>query len=65
MSQFLFLHPTYKRLVDFVSETVFLSFIKFYRQNDYKRHLNEINHEYHLLDSEVLSDLENLDVTKF
>ena len=42
MGQFLFLHPTYKRLVEFVSETVFLSYIKFYRQNDFKKQLNEL-----------------------
>ena len=43
MSNFLFLHPNHKRLVDFTSESVFISFIKFYRKNDLKKQLQEMN----------------------
>lgn len=57
MTQFLFLHPTHKRLVEFVSETVFLGFIKFYRQNDLKKQLNEITNAFYLLETEKDSDL--------
>ena len=62
MGQFLFLHPTYKRLVEFVSETVFLSYIKFYRQNDFKNQLNELNKEYYSLNLDKETDLLELDV---
>ena len=62
MGQFLFLHPTYKRLVEFVSETVFLSYIKFYRQNDFKKQLNELNKEYYAQNLDTKNDLLELDV---
>ena len=65
MSQFLFLHPTHKRLVEFVSETVFLSFIKYYRQNDFKKQLNELNKEYYSLDLDKETDLLELDVSYY
>jgi hypothetical protein len=49
MSHFLFLHPNYKKLVDFISESVFINFIKYYRKNDLKKHLQEMNAAYYAL----------------
>ena len=62
MGQFLFLHPAYKRLVEFVSETAFLGYIKLYRQSDFKKQLNELNKEYYSLDLDKETDLLELDV---
>ena len=62
MSQFLFLHPAYKRLVDFVSETVFTSYIKSYRQNEFKKQLSELNNQYYSLNLDKETDLLELDV---
>lgn len=41
ISQFLFLHPSYKRLVEFAAETTMTNYIKYFRQNIFKRRLNE------------------------
>jgi len=46
MAQFLFLHPTYKRLIEFVSETVFLTFTRLFRHNELKKFLNQMVNEY-------------------
>ena len=37
MAQFLFLHPNYKRLIDFLSDSVVSSFLKQYRQHELKQ----------------------------
>jgi hypothetical protein len=42
MAQFLFLHNNFKRLVEFVSETVVSSYIKYYRQNEFKDKMNKL-----------------------
>lgn len=41
ISQFLFLHPSYKRLVEFAAETTMANYIKYFRQSIFKRRLNE------------------------
>ena len=41
ISQFLFLHPNYKRLVEFAAETTMANYIKYFRQNIFKHRLNE------------------------
>jgi hypothetical protein len=41
MTQFLFMHPSFKRIVEFISETVFSSYIKYYRHNELKKELND------------------------
>ena len=41
ISQFLFLHPSYKRLVEFAAETTMANYVKYYRQNLVKNQLNE------------------------
>ncbi|CAF0715052.1 unnamed protein product [Brachionus calyciflorus] len=61
MTQFLSLHPAQKRLVDFISENVFISFIKYYRQNNLKNQLNELNEEFNSIDSEKQADLVELE----
>ena len=40
-SQFLFLHPNYKRLVEFAAETTIANYIKYFRLNIFKIKLNE------------------------
>lgn len=39
IAQFLFLHPNYKRLIEFASETTVLNFIKYYREKIFKKEL--------------------------
>lgn len=39
IAQFLFLHPNYKRLIEFASETIVLNFIKYYREKIFKKDL--------------------------
>jgi len=41
ISQFLFLHPSYKRLVEFAAETTLANYIKYFRQSIFKRRLND------------------------
>lgn len=41
ISQFLFLHPNYKRLVEFAAETTIANYIKYFRLNTLKIKLNE------------------------
>lgn len=65
MTQFLFLHPTNKRLVDSESESVFLSFIKYYRQNDLKKQIQELINAFYAIDSDQQSDLIELEVGLF
>ena len=46
MAQFLFLHPNKKRLVEFVSESVVTSFVKTFRNSDFKMQLSEMTNSY-------------------
>ena len=46
MAQFLFLHPNKKRLVEFVSESVVSSFVKTFRNTDFKMQLSEMTNSY-------------------
>lgn len=39
IAQFLFLHPNYKRLIEFASETTVLNYIKYYREKIFKKEL--------------------------
>jgi hypothetical protein len=41
MNQFLFMHPSFKRTVEFVSEIVFSSYVKSFRQTELKKELND------------------------
>lgn len=63
ISQFLFLHPSYKRLVEFAAETTMANYIKYFRQNIFKRRLNEeikleameqLGKEYDSIEAEVI-----------
>jgi hypothetical protein len=48
-SQFLFLHPDIKKRIDFESESMVISYVKFYRKNDLKKKLVEMNGAYEAL----------------
>jgi hypothetical protein len=65
ISQFLFLHPSYKRLVEFAAETTLANYVKYYRHNFFKNQLNEeikleamklVDKEFDYNEAEVLND---------
>ena len=49
MSQFLFLHPNCKRIVDFNSEQAVINFVKYFRPNVLGKCLTELNAAYYAL----------------
>jgi hypothetical protein len=50
IAQFLFLHPNIKKLIDFVADNVFISFVKYYRQSGLQKKLEEMYTAYETLD---------------
>lgn len=45
IAQFLNTNPSHKKIIDFISESSFVSFVKLFRQNDLKEIIKELKNE--------------------
>ncbi len=45
-TQFFHLHPSLKRVIEFVSERVISNYIKSYKQTTFKQQLNDVKEEF-------------------
>jgi hypothetical protein len=59
LANFLFIHPNYKRLIDFLAETVMLNFVKYYKKFEIKQQINELNE---LISNAKISNENNTDL---
>lgn len=62
ISQFLMTHPNIKKIIDFTSESVFISYIKLFRKNDLKKIIDQLNNELFLIDKEKKHEIIEFEV---
>lgn len=56
IAQFLNTNPSHKKIIEFISESAFVSFVKLFRQNDLKEIIEELNNQLIIIHKEKKND---------